>query len=1395
MRMFASKLYAQNDPDRAFDALTSEVSYYQEYLQAGKPYPVSMDLYHQFFMVTTEVTRGFESLEADDPRRAEFENLYRQAQLVAEQVFGQQLSPLNTSSAQTDTASQNRDEVDINNGQLNGFILDHLGNPVSDALVKLYNRNGVYQESYYSRDNGHYSFSYLYSQDYYLTVQAIGHEDQGSFGVPCHQGIGWGCEIADLQSIFLETNESLYGLNFHLNIIPTISGSVSLLGVNTTYIAELYDSMGELASSHFLSEEAFTIEVPEPGDYRLLINPYFYELGMRMYADVACFGLCDLSQADVITATDQHLTLDPIVLVENRFIRGNLSDFHTGEPVSNIDYIELFDVQTGTLMLRFPGELVQANGDFSFWADPGDYHLRVRSAQYAVHYAYDQNCQSADLKSCDLNQLSPTVITHNDQTDTENIDLTLLKAGSISGHILPNTRDITVPFFTVVLYDQNGEILDTDRIENGQYSFQGLADGTYYVATSEDFQPTAYPNHICEITRTDFRVCLDVVNSTPIVIDQFAQLENIDIIQSARPTISGTVRNQNGDPMNNVGIKIYEWFDGELRAVGGYGSNSQDGTFTRTLYPGTFYLEAKNTSGLYDFDKPNHYSWHLDAHCPLDDLACALASAEPIVVDDYIDFPDKDITMINKGIVQLDIHGTQSSSASGLVHVYDETGALLHSLYIQTSGERQIYLPEGNYYFAYSYDESGYNSQAAYISQVYGFGDCFTNCDPLSGTPVSITDGETTVVTMPVNKSPIINVRANDFVQGTELVIYVNDTEFVTRTLPRWIESYSLNTDQPFKAGLLLDGYYPAFYDNVQCTDLTCALAGATLIDIDPWQSVTFETTLQAKTRVSGKVTGSDGFLPNVQVQLVPVNPGAETQSTYSESGTGQYVFAGVPDGDYYLYAGSNSYAWTMAGAGTCAPVEACDLNSAQVIEVRNDQYLENVDIELLRLGSVLVDRIHYTSGQVVRKADLWLYEFRDGQYHYVKEDSMILGLIISVSDLLPQNYKLMAVQQVNGHFSKTVYPGVSCHGISEQTCLSMGADVNIPLDQQTVVDDFIIPSPTALEVHVTDAVSGAYIDEYYVKLYNPENGFSLLNQFVSGSVSSEVIPVSPHHEYTLEITLPDGSAYYPILYDGIECNQGVGVDCEASDGTIIQVGDQNQETINIELNRRPKLNVTVQDATTGQNFPARIKIYRDNGTVLSIIQSPAGQFSLIMAPGSYHVLAEADDYETMAYPDSRCSQFYLSTCAGGYQLAEVDGNDETNIVMNMKLTYGVQGFVTEVKNGTPLPGVTIDLWDQHGQHLDSALTLANGGFSIPTNSSLLYISTDVPRPSDLFDLIYPNTLCFEGSAFDGYCDVTEGELFNPYRPPVLNLGLKTDLIHVDGFDSDSTTAASINLE
>jgi hypothetical protein len=352
-----------------------------------------------------------------------------------------------------------------------------------------------------------------------------------------------------------------------------------------------------------------------------------------------------------------------------------------------------------------------------------------------------------------------------------------------------------------------------------------------------------------------------------------------------------------------------------------------------------------------------------------------------------------------------------------------------------------------------------------------------------------------------------------------------------------------------------------------------------------------------------------------------------------------------------------------------------------------------------------------------------------------------------------------------------------------------MGADVNIPLAQQTVIDDFIIPPPTALELHVTDAVSGAYIEDYYVKLYDPENGYGHLNKLVSDSDSSEMIPVSPHQEYTLEINTPNGSGFYPILYDGIACNQGVGVDCEASDGTIIQVSEQNQASVYVELLRKPRLNITVQDAATGQSIPASIKVLKEDLSLNSNHQSDSGQFNLIYHPGFFYILVNPDGYETMAYPDSHCSQYYLNTCEPGYQLVEVSGNDETSIVMNMRISSGVQGFVTEDKNGSPLPGVTVDIWDLHGQHLDATVTLDNGGFSIPTNGSMLYISTDVPRPSDLFDLIYPNILCFEGSAFDGYCDVTDGQLFNPSRPPMLNLGLKADPIYSDGFDIDQTGA------
>ena len=239
------------------------------------------------------------------------------------------------------------------------------------------------------------------------------------------------------------------------------------------------------------------------------------------------------------------------------------------------------------------------------------------------------------------------------------------------------------------------------------------------------------------------------------------------------------------------------------------------------------------------------------------------------------------------------------------------------------------------------------------------------------------------------------------------------------------------------------------------------------------------------------------------------------------------------------------------------------------------------------------------------------------------------------------------------------------------------------------------------------------------------------------------------------------------MLYENIPCELGVGESCQLEQGTLISGNLGDQIPVFVQMISRPDLSIEVKDMITNYNIPSELIFTDLNGNFFNTYQNEFGSYHLNMSAGEYHVKANSFGY--ISSPET---------------LIEVLPDGSSNYDLELRLRWGVGGYVVEAETGAPVMGANIDFWDSSGQFVKKTqVTSATGGFSINENIGPVRVSTDILRPSLLYDEVYNNHQCLYGPAIQGLCDIQEGNYVTTNFGRIIYFELESDLIFKQGFE------------
>ena len=297
-------------------------------------------------------------------------------------------------------------------------------------------------------------------------------------------------------------------------------------------------------------------------------------------------------------------------------------------------------------------------------------------------------------------------------------------AATISGHVSDAPTGAPLPGVIVQLYDSNGTFVAAVVTSgSGDYGFDAVADGIYYVRTFADaaHENELFNNLLCGSSCT-------VTSGNAIVVAAGVASQAADFALEPRHTelITGPVKSEGGAPLSGVRVSAY---DAARRQLVASAVSAADGTYAVAVpfNTGSFLLRTFNTQGFLD-------EVHQNEGCnPICDLSRGSAVSPSLLPPGGITFFLQPAGSINGRVTS----SAGVALAGVVVSFYSQGGALLSSTVTKADGTYQSTgLPDGSYR-ARTFNTQGFLNEAFHD---FLCADPVTpGCAPVTGTVIPVT--------------------------------------------------------------------------------------------------------------------------------------------------------------------------------------------------------------------------------------------------------------------------------------------------------------------------------------------------------------------------------------------------------------------------------------------------------------------------------------------------------------------------------------------------------------------------------------------------------------------------------------------------------------------------------
>ncbi len=605
----------------------------------------------------------------------------------------------------------------------------------SGVALVLYDARGAAVASTSSGADGSYRFSALAAGSYYLVSRGTpGFVDLAYPNSACAAA----CSGLTGSAIVLAQGASVSAIDLSLSAGASLSGSVVASASNQPIagiIVQVYNSAGtavaQLATSatgnysvnNLVNGQYFvrTQNTPEPGAVSY-VN--------EVHNNRACGAYCDMLNGNpvVITAGNSVTGID-FSLNAGGTISGAISRVAGGSAIA-LAQVQALDVNGQVAAIASS----DASGNFTLSGLPaGSYKIRTSNSAGFINQVY----RSTSPLPCSPNPCalsSGTAVSLANAGLVSGINFALSAGGTISG-TAADLFNNPLAAGTAVLLGSNAQLLSTAPIASGNFEFNGLAAGSYYllIRNSSALIDLLYPNIPCPAGACNVQAL-----GTPIVLATnrstagLNSTSNIDLRLPVGRAISGQVRAA-GLPIADVEV----YFFNASGALVGSGISDALGTYqsTETLPAGAgihYFAATSSPSKRGAGGGLVNRAWSgalcLQA-CNITEIGTAIPLPQAVGALSGINF---DLTQ--GGSLSGRVSGDNDAELAQVsVEVFNSAGLLSGQTLSDSLGNYQIDgLAPGNYF-------ARTRNVLNLADQVFGSGECTSTCNPLTGSAIAIT--------------------------------------------------------------------------------------------------------------------------------------------------------------------------------------------------------------------------------------------------------------------------------------------------------------------------------------------------------------------------------------------------------------------------------------------------------------------------------------------------------------------------------------------------------------------------------------------------------------------------------------------------------------------------------
>ena len=1123
-------------------------------------------------------------------------------------------------------------------GGISGTVTDAGAHqPLSDVYVQAYDSAGNFVTSAYSDASGNYTLTGLATGDYRVGFTA----SSGSFGQQFYNGKA---DLASADPVSVTAGVTTANIDQALSNGGSISGTVTDAGTHQPLSGVLV----QLGLTGYFPGFAPSTTTNAQGHYTITGVPagsnYGVEFDDAGYVTQRYSNRTPPAAGDSVTVTDGQTTTGiDAALAAGATITGTVTDASNSHPVANLTV-------TASAADGYPpmSATTDASGHYAIGGlATGSYTVQFGGNEPGAAYAVQYYNRKASAGSAD-----PVSATQG-QT-TSGIDAGLQPSAHITGTVTNVATGDPISGIDVAAYDSGGSFLETTTTaDDGTYSLDGLAAGSYRIGFASGFSGTA--NYASQY----YSGKLDLASADAVVVATGQTVNGIDAALQSNGQVSGTVTDADTHaPVSGANV---EAFDASGNFISGAITGS-DGTYTvYGLGAGSYRIEF--------VDYGHHSAQYYNGKT-------TLGTADPVTVNQGTTTTGIDAALQTGGTISGIVTDASTGQPVSGITVSTQLAVNFPIPVSATTDSQGHYTLQGLDTGTYAVQFSG----GDYFSQYYNGRASSSSADPVSvtsgqpttGINVSLTPGGviTGTVTDANTRAGISGVPVSAFNAQGVLVASADTTAGgAYRISPLPSGSYRVQFNNPGSAA----NYVPQYY-NAKST-----LGGADAMSVTQGQTITgIDAALQPGGQIRGTVTDAATHAGVFIFVGAYDAAGNIVAAVATDSSTGNYTISGLPPGTYRVGFGTSFFSTNYApqyynGRTTLAAADTLTLSAGQV-RTGIDAALQH-DGQIT--GMVTDATTHAAAGGVTVIA-------YDSSGNWRTSATTDTSGTYTLSGLPSGSYSVEFTK--SGAYAAQFYNG--------KPSLNSADPVTVTSPNTTTGIDAALQTGGSITGTVTDASTG-----------QPATGISVGATDSSFNITTATTDSSGHYSiaglsggaYRVSFS---GGGYIPQNYNGHPKWQ--------SGDSVAVTFSEATPGIDAVLTRGGSLTGTVTDAGSHSGLTGVFVTASDaHGAEASASTGSDGSYTLSgLAPGTYTVAFSRSGYLTQYYNGKILSQNADQVTISGTET-------HTGIDAALAQAASISGTASDSSTGTPVSGISIVAYDTNGNFAGSAGTTSNGTYTI----------------------------------------------------------------------------------